>query len=204
MEPIEQVVVDVPEAYSGVVIQKLGARKGDMINMVNRDGSVRLEYEMPTRGLLGLRSEFMTDTRGEGTLSHNFLKFGPHRGEISRRSTGSIVSGETGTTMAYALDGLQQRGPLFIGPGVEVYEGMILGESLKGDNMAVNPLKGKKLTNMRASGSDDAIQLTPPIEMNLERALEYIDSDEYVEVTPKSVRMRKKHLKETDRKRADR
>ncbi|MEK7665958.1 MAG: translational GTPase TypA [Patescibacteria group bacterium] len=204
MEPIEQVVIDVPESTSGVVIQKLGARKGEMTNMVTRDGSVRLEYEMPTRGLLGLRSEFITDTRGEGTFSHNFLKFAPYKGEIERRSTGSIISGETGRTTGYALDILQDRGALFVAPAVEVYAGMVIGMSARGESMTVNPIREKKLTNMRASSADFAIQLTPPLDMNLERALEYIDADEYVEVTPESIRIRKKYLKETDRKRAER
>ncbi len=204
MEPIEQVVVDVPEVSSGIVIQKLGARKGDMKNMVARDGSVRLEYEIPTRGLLGLRGEFMTDTRGEGTLSHNFLKFAPHRGSIERRTTGSIISGENGKTTGYAIDTLQERGTLFVAPGLDIYEGMVIGMSSKAESMTVNAIREKKLTNMRASSADIAIQVAPPLDMNLERALEYIDSDEYVEVTPQNIRIRKKHLKETDRKRADR
>ena len=143
----------------------------------------------------------MTETKGEGTLSHVFSHYAPHKGDIARRSTGSIISGFDGKTTAYALDGLQERGPLFVGPGVDVYEGMVIGMSMK-ENMTVNAVREKKLTNMRASGSDTAIKLTPPLDMDLERALEYIAEDELVEVTPQSVRIRKKYLKEFERKRA--
>ncbi len=198
-EPIELVVVDVPDAMAGVVIEKLGKRKGEMVNMKSANGSTRLEYHMPTRGLLGYRTEFMTDTKGEGILSHIFLQYAPFRGTIERRTTGSIISGFDGVTMAYALDTLQDRGPLFVGPATEVYEGMVIGMSMK-DNMTVNPIKGKRLTNMRASSADIAIKLTPPMDMDLEKALAYIDEDELVEVTPKSIRIRKKYLKEHERK----
>lgn len=200
MEPIEIAVIDVPDEFSGAVIEKLGKRKGQMVNMLSENGSTRLEYEIPTRGLLGYRTEFVTDTKGEGTLSHQFLKYGPFSGDIEKRSTGSLISGFDGVATGYSLYNLQQRGPLFITAGTPVYEGMVIGSSMK-ENMTVNPTKEKKLTNMRSSGADDAIKLTPPIDMNLERALEYIDHDEYVEVTPESVRIRKKYLKESDRKR---
>lgn len=200
LEPYENVTIDVPDGLTGVVIDKLGKRKGEMLNMNSENGSTRLEYRIPTRGLLGYRTEFITDTKGEGTLSHIFAEYGEHKGEIIRRSQGSMISGFQGKTLAYALDGLQKRGALFIGPGAEVYVGMVIGASAK-DNMTVNPIKGKKLTNMRASGADAAIMLAPPIEMNLERALEYIEEDEYVEVTPLNIRIRKKYLTEHERKR---
>jgi GTP-binding protein len=202
-EPIESVVIDVPEEFAGTVIEKLGRRKGDMTNMTTENGSTRLEYLIPTRGILGFRTEFLTDTKGEGTLSHVFSHYAPTKGEISRRNSGSIISGFTGVTTAYALNMLQDRGPLFVGPGVDVYEGMVVGASMK-ESMTVNPIREKKLTNMRSAGADDLVKLTPPVDMNLERALEYIDDDEYVEVTPVSVRVRKKFLTENDRKRADR
>ncbi len=199
-EPYEAVVIDVPDDASGTVIEALGKRKGEMTSMQSENGSTRLEYSIPTRGLLGYRTDFMTSTKGEGTLSHVFSHNGPYKGDIERRSAGSLISGFTGKTLAFSLNNLQQRGALFIGPGEEVYEGMVIGASAK-DTMVVNPLKGKQLTNMRSSGADDAINLTPPLDMNLERSLEYIDEDEYVEVTPKNIRIRKRYLKEHERKR---
>jgi len=200
LEPYESVIIDVPDDLSGVVIEKLGNRKGEMINMDSKNGSTRLEYSIPTRGLLGFRMEFITATRGEGTLSHIFEKYGEFKGDMHKRSTGSMISGFNGKTLAYSLDTLQQRGTLFIGAGEEIYEGMVIGTCSKG-SITVNPTKGKHLTNMRSSGADDAINLTPPLDMNLERALEYIEGDEYVEVTPKTIRIRKKLLKENERKR---
>lgn len=199
MEPMETVIIDVPDEYSGTVIEKMGKRKGEMVNLMSENGSTRLEYSIPTRGLLGYRTEFMTDTKGEGTLSHIFSHYGPNKGEINRRSAGSIISGFDGKTTPYALAMVQERGPLFIAPGAEVYEGMVIGASMK-ETMTVNPVREKKLTNMRASSADHIVQVTPPIDMNLERALEYIDRDEYVEVTPVNVRIRKKWLKEFERK----
>ncbi len=199
-EPYEAVTVDVPDEFAGTVIEKLGKRKGEMTNLSSENGSTRLEYVIPTRGLLGFRMEFMTDTRGEGTLSHVFSHYGPHKGNIPRRSSYSIISMADGKATGFALYGIQDRGVLFIGPGTEVYEGMVVGASMR-DTMVVNPVKGKKLTNMRSSGADDAIALAPPLDMTLERALEYIDDDEYVEATPKSIRIRKKWLKEHERKR---
>lgn len=203
MEPMESVVIDVPDDYAGTVIEKLGRRKGEMTNLVTENGSTRLEYTMPTRGILGFRTEFMTDTKGEGTFSHIFSNYAPHKGEINRRTTGSIISGDQGKTTPYALAMVQERGPLFVAPGTEIYEGMVIGASMK-ETMTVNAVREKKLTNMRASSADHIVVITPAIDMNLERALEYIDNDEYVEVTPQSVRIRKKHLTENERKRADR
>ncbi len=203
LEPYESVTIDVPDDLAGVIIEKLGRRKGEMTGMKSENGSTRLEYLIPTRGLLGFRMEFVTATRGEGTLSHIFAKYEVYKGEIERRLTGSMISGFSGTALAYALNNLQERGSLFIGPGEEVYEGMVIGASAK-DSMVVNPIKGKHLTNMRSSGADEAISLTPPIDMILERALEYIEDDEYVEVTPKNIRIRKKYLTEVDRRRHER
>jgi len=198
-EPIEIVVVDVPDALAGIVIEQLGKRRGEMLNMQSENGSTRLEYHVPTRGLLGYSSEFVTSTKGEGTLSHQFAHYGEFKGDIERRSTGSIINGFDGVTTPYALEGLEARGVLFVGAGVEVYEGMVIGMSMK-DNMVVNAIREKKLTNMRSSGADMAVKLTPALDMTLERALEYIDNDELVEVTPKNVRIRKKYLKEFERK----
>lgn len=200
LEPYENLTIDLPDEIAGVIIEKLGTRKGEMLNMSSENGSTRLEYLIPTRGLLGFRIEFVTSTRGEGTLSHVFAKYDDFKGDIERRTTGSMISGVSGKTMAFSLNNLQSRGSLFIGAGVEVYEGMVIGTSAK-ETMTVNPTKGKQLTNMRSSGADDAVNLTPPIDMNLERALEYIDDDEYVEVTPQSIRIRKKYLTENERKR---
>jgi GTP-binding protein len=200
LEPYEAVTVDVPDRFTGAVIEKLGMRKGEMQNLASENGSTRLEYLIPTRGLLGYRLEFMTDTHGEGTLSHIFSHYGPYKGNIIRRSTYSIISMADGKAAAFALFSIQDRGTLFIGPGEEIYEGMVVGASMR-DTMTVNPVKGKKLTNMRSSGADEAIALTPPLDMNLERALEFINDDEYVEVTPKSLRIRKKWLKEHERRR---
>lgn len=200
LEPFESVIIDVPDDFAGTVIEQLGKRKGEMINMSSDNGNTRLEYVVPTRGLLGYRMEFITATKGEGTLSHIFLKYDAHKGPIEKRATGSMISGVTGKALAYALFNLQDRGTLFIPANVEVYEGMVIGASAK-ETMTVNPTKGKQLTNMRSSGADEAINLTPPVDMTLERALEYIDEDEYVEVTPENVRIRKKFLTENERKR---
>jgi GTP-binding protein len=201
-EPMESAVIHVPEEMSGAVIQALGKRKGIMQNMVTDNGQTTLEFEVPTRGLLGFRSQFLVLTKGEGILAHAFEKFVPYMGEIPKRSVGSLISGETGGTMAYSLWKLQERGPLFVEPSTEVYEGMVIGEHNQGTDLVVNPLKNKKLTNVRSSGADEALNLTPIVPMTLEKAIEYIGPDEYVEITPQSIRLRKKYLKETDRKRA--
>ncbi len=199
-EPIEQVVVNVPDDMAGKIIEVLSSRKGVMKNMSNESGNTIMEFEIPTRGLLGFRSTFVVLTKGEGTLYHSFSHFAPHCGKIEKRSVGSLISGVSGVTTAYSLWNLQERGPIFIHPVTEVYEGMIIGEHNQGTDLVVNPIKGKKLTNVRASGSDEAINLTPPVEVELEKALEYIQDDEYVEVTPKSIRLRKRYLTDNDRR----
>lgn len=198
-EPFEEVTVTVPEHCSGTVIEKLGMRKGTMVDMKHGHDGVRMIFDVPTRGLLGYRNEFVVDTKGEGIISSRFVEFRPFAGDIVRRSVGSMVSGETGKALGYALANLQQRGALYVGAGTEVYEGQVIGNTAKGDEMTVNPIKGKHLTNMRASGSDDAIVLTPPTVVTIEKGMEIMAADEYVEVTPHSVRLRKKYLTENDR-----
>ena len=200
-EPLEAAVVNVPDEMAGSVIEALGRRKGVMTNMKSENGNTLLEFEVPTRGLLGFRSIFLLLTRGEGTFYHSFEKFVPHVGPIEKRSVGSLISGETGSTMAFSLWKLQERGPLFVHPATDVYEGMIIGEHNQGTDLTVNPLKNKKLTNVRSSGADEALNLTPIAEMTLEKAIEYIKEDEYVEITPTKIRLRKKWLKEHERKR---
>ncbi|NPA10827.1 MAG: translational GTPase TypA [Epsilonproteobacteria bacterium] len=203
LEPYEYVVVDVPEEFSGAVIEKLGVRGGVMKNMLPLpDGSVRIEFEMPARGLIGYRGEFMTDTKGEGVLNSSFLEFRPAVTKPYTRKNGALISMENGTASGYAIFNLQERGKMFIKPGDKVYVGMIVGEHSRGNDLEVNPIKGKNLTNVRASGSDEAIKLVPPVEMSLEKALEWIEDDELVEVTPKNIRVRKKYLDPHERKRA--
>lgn len=201
-EPIEHVIIDVPEEFSGTIINMLNRRKGEMQDMKSENGQTRMEFLVPTRGLLGFRGDFIIETKGEGILNHSFLKFEPEKGAIPGRSRGSMISMTPGETMAFSLWNLQDRGTLFIGAQTAVYEGMIIGESNKSDDMMVNPTKNKKLTNVRASGSDEAMTLIPVKEMTLEQALEYIGDDELVEVTPENIRLRKKLLKEHERKRA--
>jgi len=204
-EPIKLAVVDVPDEFVGVVIKKLGLRKGEMINMVQgNDGYTRLEFKVPSRGLIGFRNEFMTSTKGTGTISHSFYEYEFYKGDIPRRNRGVIVAMKRGTSVAYALDNLQARGVSFIGPGVEIYEGMIVGEHNKENDIVVNVCKTKKLTNTRAAGSDDAVRLTPPRKFSLEHALGYIEKDELLEITPKNIRMRKKVLNYKYRKRVAR
>ncbi len=200
-EPLEAAVVNVPDEMSGSVIQALGKRKGIMQNMQSENGNTMLEFEVPTRGLLGFRSQFLVLTSGEGTLYHAFDRFVPYMGEIVKRSVGSMISGEGGATMAYSLWKLQERGPLFVEPATEVYEGMVIGEHNQGTDLVVNPIKNKKLTNVRSSGADESLNLIPIVPMTLEKAIEYIDADEYVEITPTRVRLRKRYLKESERKR---
>jgi GTP-binding protein len=191
-EPVELVVVDCPEDFVGVVTQKLGSRKGRMVKMVNPGhGRVRLEFRAPSRGLIGFRSEFLTDTRGTGILNTIFDGYDPWLGELGGRTTGALVADRPGKTTNYALYHLQPRGTMFVGPGVEAYEGMIVGENSRGNDLDVNVTREKKLTNFRAAGSEDTLRLVPPREMTLERALEWIDGDEWVEVTPTQVRVRK-------------
>ena len=200
VEPIEEVIALVPEEYSGTVINKLNLRKGTMIDMTEEGGYCRIIYEAPTRGLLGYRSEFINDTRGEGTLVRRIAGYTPYKGEIPQRANGAMISTETGKAMTYALWNLQERGSLFINPQTEVYEGMIIGESARNIDLDVNPLKNKKLTAIRSSGNDEAMRLTPPREMTLEEALEWINDDELVEITPDTIRLRKKGLKPQDRR----
>jgi GTP-binding protein len=203
LEPMEYLVVDVPGEYQGAIIEKMGPRKGEMTSMQPMGETVRLEFIIPARGLIGLRGEVMTETRGTGVLTHTFPDYAPYKGDIPGRKNGVLIAMEQGETTAYALDTLQPRGILFIGAGVEVYGGMIIGQHAKDNDLDVNPCKGKKLTNVRASGSDDAIKLTPPRNLTLEQALEFIDEDELVEVTPKSIRLRKKELDPNRRKRSN-
>lgn len=199
-EPIELVVVDVPEEFIGVVTEALGRRKGQMTKMINNgSGRVRLEYEVPSRGLIGFRGEFLTETKGTGLLNTIFLRFDKWQGEMKGRGTGSLVSDRMGEAMTYALFALQERGALFIRPQTKVYEGMLIGENARTVDLDVNPIKEKKLTNMRASSADDAMRLVPVKDMSLEQALEFIADDELVEVTPKSIRLRKRVLKPNER-----
>ena len=199
-EPIELVVIDVPEEFIGVVTEALGRRKGQMTKMINNgSGRVRLEFEVPSRGLIGFRGEFLTETKGTGLLNTLFLRFDRWQGDMKSRSTGSLVADRMGEATTYALFNLQERGTLFIRPQTKVYEGMIVGENARAVDLDVNAIKEKKLTNMRASGSDDAMRLVPPKELTLEQALEFIADDELVEVTPKSIRLRKRYLKANER-----
>jgi len=201
LEPFEEITVDIPEKCSGTVIDKLSRRRGQMTDLKNHNGQTRIIFAMPTRGILGYRDEFVVDTRGEGILCSHFIGFKPWVGEIEKNQLGSMVSMATGKALAFSLWNLQARGVLYVSPNVEVYEGMVLGNVAKGNDMAVNPIKGKRLTNVRASGTDEAIILTPPWDLTLERGLSIINEDEYLEVTPKSIRLRKKFLTENDRTR---
>jgi len=199
-EPMERLVIDVPDEFSGSVIEKLGSRKGQMENMYpTNDGYMRIEFKIPSRGLIGYRSEFLTDTKGNGVMNSLLEGFEEYKGEIDTRSRGSMIAWETGTSVAYGLLNAELRGALFIGPGVEVYEGMIVGENAKNEDLTVNVCKKKHVTNMRAAGSDDTVKLTPPVNMSLEQCLEFISDDELVEITPESIRLRKKILSKQDR-----
>ena len=204
MEPVELAIIDVADEFTGVVIEKLGVRKGEMINMIQgSDGYTRLEFKVPSRGLIGFSNEFLTETRGTGILNHSFFEYEPFKGEVTGRRKGVLIAMEAGTSIGYSLNNLQPRGILFIAPGVEVYEGMIVGEHSRENDLVVNVCKGKKLTNMRAAGSDDALKLAPPKVFTLELALEYIEDDELVEITPNHIRLRKKYLNANDRKKAE-
>lgn len=201
-EPFEEVTADVRSDVSGDVIRKLSMRKGIMTNMVERDGITRLTFEIPTRGLLGYRGEFVIDTRGEGILSARFIGFRPHVGIIEKHEFGSMISMETGDSVGFALWNLQERGTLYIGAGVPVYEGMLIGNTAKGDDLDVNPCKGKVMSNYRSAGKDEAIDLIPPFTLTIERGLEIMHESDFLEVTPKSVRLRKQFLKKGDREKA--
>ena len=201
-EPIERMVADVPENSVGSVIDKISQRKGELTSMTPVGSRMRLEFLVPTRGLFGYRNEFLTDTRGEGIMASVLDSYAPVKGDIERRQTGSLVAFETGEATAYGLGGIQDRGVLFIGPGVEVYAGMIVGQCNRNEDMSVNVCKKKQLTNMRAAGSDEAIRLAPPKILSLEQCMEYLADDELLEVTPKSLRMRKRILDHSARMRA--
>ena len=205
-EPYEQLTVDIESQHQGAVMEQLGQRKGDLLNMEpDGKGRVRLEYMIPARGLIGFQTDFLTATAGSGLIYHVFDHYGPEKkGVVGGRINGVLISNGTGMSVAYALFNLQERGRMFIGPGEDMYEGMIIGIHTRDNDLVVNALKGKQLTNMRASGSDENVILVPPIELTLERAIEFIDDDELVEITPHHLRLRKRFLKETDRKRADR
>ena len=202
VEPIEHLTIDVPEEFMGAVMEKMGPRKGEMVNMTSAvNGYTRLEFSIPARGLIGFRNEFMTDTKGNGIMNHVFEGYAPYKGEIESRSIGSIVSFEQGDAIAYGLFNAQERGRLFITPGTPVYQGMVVGECSRADDLDINVCKGKKLTNTRASGSDDAVKLVPITPMTLEQSIEFIGNDELVEVTPESIRIRKRYLDAAERKR---
>jgi GTP-binding protein len=203
-EPFESLVVEVPHEKLGPVMELVGARRGQMTQMTAHDNYTFVEFSIPARGLIGLRTRLLNATQGTAVIHHRFEKFAPIEGDIPARPNGVLVSMLPGRVNAYALDTLQERSELFVAPGDDVYEGMIVGENARNDDMAVNPTKEKKLTNMRATGTDKNILLKPPRDMSLETAIEYIEEDELVEVTPKNIRLRKRILKETDRRRADR
>jgi GTP-binding protein len=204
LEPIEEVVIDVDEEHSGIIVQKLSERRGDMMEMrPSGGGRLRLVFHVPTRGLLGYQSELLTDTRGTAVMNRLFHAYAPYKGEIPGRRSGVLISTDSGEAIAYALWNLEARGPMMIEPGWKVYRGMIVGEHTRGNDLEVNVLKGKKLTNIRTTSKDEAVRLTPPIRMTLEKALAYIEDDELVEVTPRSIRLRKKLLDPNDRKREE-
>jgi GTP-binding protein len=205
MEPFEHLVVDVPEEFQGVAIEKLGKRKANMTSLSPMpDGTVRLEFEIPARGLIGFRNEFLTDTKGEGIMNHSYLEYRPYSGTVESRTAGALVSMDNGEAVAFSIFNLQSRGVMFINPQDKVYAGMVIGESARPGDLDVNPLKGKQLTNMRTSGADDAIKLVTPRPVTLESAMEWIEDDELIEITPVSVRIRKKSLDANERKRAAR
>jgi GTP-binding protein len=204
MEPVEELVIDVPEEFQGVVIAQAGTRRGVISKMVNHgSGRVRLEFRIPTRGLIGFRSQFLTDTKGTGIMNHLFSGWEPWHGAIPARSTGALVADREGVATAYAIFNLQERGEIFVEPGTAVYEGMIVGENSRPNDMDVNVTKEKKQTNMRASTADEAIRLIPPRQLSLEQAIEFINDDELVEVTPKSIRLRKRVLVANQRPRKE-
>ena len=205
LEPIEEVVIDVDEEFSGVVVQKMSERKAEMIEMRPSGGNrQRLVFHAPTRGLIGYQGELLTDTRGTAIMNRLFHDYAPYKGDIQGRRNGVLISNDAGEAVAYAMWNLEDRGPMMIEPGWKVYRGMIVGQHTRENDLEVNVLKGKKLTNIRAAGKDEAVKLTPPIRMTLEKALAYIEDDELVEVTPKSIRLRKVLLDPNDRKRAER
>jgi GTP-binding protein len=203
LEPIEKLFLETPKEYMGAVLENVSSRKGEITHMEHHGDQVSIEVLIPMRGLIGFETDLINQTRGLGVMSHLFHAYGPDRGEIAARKNGSLVSMENGPAMAYALNMIQERGRLMVEPGEAIYAGMIVGENARDNDIPVNPCKAKKLTNMRSQGDGKGIQLNPPLKLSLERALEYIGSDEYVEATPKNLRLRKKILDETKRKRSE-
>jgi GTP-binding protein len=204
LEPYEELTIDVNEEYMGRVIESLGLRKGQLLDINQDSDMTRIKYLIPTRGLLGYHDQFMTETKGMGTMNYVFAKYGPFAGELKTRKNGVMIVKDTSVTVAFALFNIQERGDLFLGPGNEVYAGQIIGECSREGDMVVNPAKGKKLTNMRASGTDEAVTLVPPRLMSLEQCISYINDDELVEVTPKNIRIRKLYLDENERRKRER
>jgi GTP-binding protein len=202
-EPIEHVIIDVPDEFVGTVIENLGKRKGEMKNMLQSQGNTRIEFLVPARGLIGFRGEFMTQTKGTGILHHNYHAYEPYKGDLAHRMKGALVVLEDGVSVAYGMAKLQDRSVFFIDPGVPVYAGMIVGENAREHDMVVNVCKTKQLTNMRASGSDEALRLENPRKLTLEQAIEWIGDDEYLEVTPQSMRLRKRYLEHNERNRME-
>jgi GTP-binding protein len=202
-EPVEVLYIDLPEEHAGKAIEMVSARRGQMLTMERRGDRIHLEFDIPSRGIIGLRSNLLTATAGEAVMSHRFKDFEPLKGEIERRTNGSLIAMETGTAYAYAIDKLRDRGQFFVDSQEEVYAGQVVGEHCRGGDLTINVTRSKKLTNMRASGSDEKVKLIPPVRFSLEEALEYIQEDEYVEITPESIRLRKILLSEHDRKRAN-
>jgi GTP-binding protein len=205
LEPYETVVIDVDEEHSGTVVEKMAQRKGELTDMrPSGGGKTRLTFTAPSRGLIGYHGEFLSDTRGTGIMNRLFDQYGPHKGPIQGRQNGVLISMEQGEAVPYALNALEERGVLFVSPGEKLYEGMIIGENAKPQDLEVNPLKSKQLTNFRSTGKDDQVRLTPPRKMTLEQAIAYIQDDELVEVTPQSIRLRKRYLDPNERKRMSR
>jgi len=200
-EPVELLYINVDEEFSGKVIEIVTGRKGDIVNIEKKDDRVNLEFKISARGLIGLRQPVLTVTEGNAVISHRFSGYEPWKGDLVRKRNGALISMETGTSIAYSIDKLQDRGRFFVEPNQEIYMGQVIGEHTKSDDLVVNVIKTKKLTNMRASGSDDKVSIAPPIKFSLEESLEYVGEDEYVEVTPKSIRLRKILLQEFERKR---
>jgi GTP-binding protein len=200
-EPIEMLVVDVPEEFAGKVIELSTQKKGELLIMEPKGDLQHLEFKIPSRGLMGLRSNMLTATQGEAIMSHRFIAYEPWKGDINGRNNGSLVSMETGSSTAYAIDKMSDRGVFFVEPGEDIYEGQVIGENNRQDDMVLNLVRAKQLTNFRAAGKDDSAKLAPKIQFSLEEALEYIQKDEYVELTPKSLRIRKIYLKQSDRER---
>ena len=199
MEPMEALTIDVPQDFMGTVMEDLGLRKAELVNMHDMAGYLRMEFKIPARGLIGFRNQFLTNTKGNGVMNHVFAGYDKYKGDIPGRTRGSLVAFEPGDTTAYGLANCQERGTMFVGPGEAVYEGQVVGENSRENDMDINPCKKKHVSNMRAAGSDDTVHLVPPRLFSLEQTLEYINDDEWVEVTPKSLRMRKKILNRIER-----